>query len=81
MRSVRFFGLDYSSQTGIPRSHQLELCGHLSLRSTLFTLLARKKFLVGPIGMFEALNLFYMIREIKRTSNHDRTTSTSKRTQ
>ena len=43
MRSVRFFGLDYSFQTGIPRPHQLVLCGHLSLWSTLFTLTARKK--------------------------------------
>ena len=64
MRSVRFFELDYSFRTGIPRSQQLVLCGHLSLWSTLFTLTARKKFLVGPIDMFEASNLFYMIREI-----------------
>ena len=76
-----FFGLDYSFQIVIPRPHQLVLCGHLSLWSTLFTLTARKKFLVGPIDMFETSNLFYMIREIKRTSNHDRTTSTSKKTQ
>ena len=59
---------------------KLVLCDYLHSWSTPPTSTARKNFLIGPIDMLKSSNYIYMIRAIKRTSTHDRTTSKSKKT-
>ena len=76
-RHVAWFWRDfiYSEQLEMRMLHD-----YLHSWSTPPTSTARKNFLIGPMDMLKSLNYIYMIRAIKRTSTHDRTTSRSKKT-